>query len=80
MSYKETLGDGFFLSKDADESKLAAIAGQFKESTLQQVVMAGIGYVHEGSAENDWENILKLFKDGSIRVLVCPLNLCWKPL
>ena len=78
MSYKETLGDGTFLSKDADASQVAALASKFEEQTLQQVVLAGVGYVHEGTSESDWENITTLFKDGIVRVLVCPFNLCWK--
>ena len=78
MSYKETLGGGTFLPKGADSSKVADLARTFKEQSLQQVVPAGVGYVHEGMSEDDWETVATLYGDGTVRVLICPFNLCWR--
>jgi|AntRauTorckE5430_2_1112549.scaffolds.fasta_scaffold00836_2 pre-mRNA-splicing helicase BRR2 len=81
MSYRETLGDGSsFLPQNADidASKFAEVAGNLNEPTLQQVVNAGVGFVHEGMSKDDWDSVTGLFSEGSLGVLVCPYNLSWK--
>mmetsp|Transcript_13763 Transcript_13763/g.20677 ORF Transcript_13763/g.20677 Transcript_13763/m.20677 type:complete len:1176 (+) Transcript_13763:3-3530(+) len=80
MSYKDTLDGSSFLSENTVEIalKIAEIARCLKEPTLQQVVSAGVGFVHEGMSEDDWDTVTGLFSDDSIGVLVCPYSLCWK--
>lgn len=80
MSYKDTLDGSSFLSENTVETalKIAEIARCLKEPTLQQVVSAGVGFVHEGMSEDDWDTVTGLFTDNSIGVLVCPYSLCWK--
>merc|ERR1719276_425936 len=75
MSYRETLDDKTFLGKDADINSLGK---DVKEAALQQVLSAGVGFLHENMADSDWDCVTNLYRDGIIRVLVCPFDLCWK--
>ncbi len=78
MSYRETLGDGSFLGKDASMAKIEEISGQIKDLALQQVLTAGIGFLHEGMQDKIFNSVVKLFREGSLSVLVCPFNLSWR--
>ena len=49
-----------------------------KEAALQQAVSSGIGFLHENMAGSDWDCVTNLYRDGILRVLVCPFDLCWK--
>ena len=57
---------------------MSATAEDLKEAILQQVVGTGIGFVHEGLSELDWESVTGLFQGGCLSVLVCPFNLSWR--
>ncbi|KAL3923274.1 MAG: hypothetical protein SGILL_001748 [Bacillariaceae sp.] len=77
MTYNESRSETPFFDPAAHhELKIAAT--KMKEPTLQQVLEAGIGFVHGGMANSDWERVLQLFKAGVIKVLVCPAELCWQ--
>lgn len=77
MTYNESRdGSPFFNPATHQELKLAASG--IKEPTLQQVLEAGIGVVHGGMANSDWETVVNLFNSGDIKVLVCPAELCWQ--
>jgi len=78
MSYREALGGETFLAKGADLDKIQEVAGQLKDATLQQVVTAGVGFIHEGMLDSNWDAVTQLFRDGSLSVLVCPFDLCWR--
>jgi len=62
MAYRESLDEGTFLGTDADSSQVSAAAEELKEATLQQVVTAGIGFVHEGLSELDWESVTSMLE------------------
>ena len=49
-----------------------------KEAALKQVVSSGIGFLHENMTGSDWDCVTNLYRDGILRVLVCPFDLCWK--
>jgi pre-mRNA-splicing helicase BRR2 len=77
MTYNESRdGAPFFDPSGHHELKIAA--NSVKEPTLQQVIEAGIGFVHGGMANSDWDTVVKLFNAGDIKVLVCPVELCWQ--
>ena len=78
MTYRESMDEGTFLSKSAQKDDMAAISAELHEPALQQVVTAGVGFVHGGMLDSDWERITQLYCDGIIQVLVCPSDLCWK--
>jgi pre-mRNA-splicing helicase BRR2 len=78
MSYRETLGESTFLPKGVRSEDLENRVSCIRDSTLRQVSLSGIGFVHEGMTESEWEVITRLYHDGLLRVLVCPVNLCWK--
>ena len=78
MTYRENLDGGSFLGKDVDMEQLSLVTGKLKEQTMQQVVKQGIGYVHDGMSDSDWEIIVDLYSDGILNLLVCPADLCWK--
>jgi pre-mRNA-splicing helicase BRR2 len=77
MTYNESRGGtSFFDPSGHHELKIAA--DKVKEPTLQQVIEAGIGFIHGGMANSDWDTVVKLFNAGDIKVLVCPVDLCWQ--
>lgn len=78
MSYRETLGEATFLGKGNSKENIEKAAVTFKDLALQQVLGAGIGFVHDGMNESNFNSIVDLFRDGSLGVLVCPYNICWK--
>lgn len=77
MTYNESR-DGSSFFNPAAHQQLKVAASLIREPTLQQVLEAGIGFVHGGMANSDWETVLKLFDSGDIKVLVCPAELCWQ--
>jgi len=79
MTYRESLDNGkTFLNSNMTSEKIASIAKNLREPALQQVVMAGIGFVHAGMSKSDWETTLNLYRDNTLSVLVCPADLCWR--
>jgi len=77
MTYNESRNGASFFNPET-QHKLKTIASTIKEPTLQQVLEAGIGFVHGGMAYSDWESAVNLFNEGNIKVLVCPAELCWQ--
>lgn len=77
MTYHESRGGLPFLGLDA-APEIIEIAATVKEPALQQVLEAGIGFVHGGMVHSDWETVVSLYSRGLIKVLVCPADLCWK--
>jgi len=78
MTYHESQEGGTFLSKNVQPDEIEQVASELREPALQQVVASGIGFLHGGMTESDWERITELYQDGIIRVLVCPADVCWK--
>ncbi|VEU37035.1 unnamed protein product [Pseudo-nitzschia multistriata] len=77
MTYNESRNGTPFFDPGAHQ-ELKAIASTIKEPTLQQVLEAGIGFVHGGMPNSDWASTVNLFNGGKIKVLVCPAELCWQ--
>uniref|UniRef100_A0A7S4W4W0 RNA helicase n=1 Tax=Ditylum brightwellii TaxID=49249 RepID=A0A7S4W4W0_9STRA len=78
MTYKESVGEGSFASSNKDPNEITDIISSLREPALQQVVTAGIGFVHGGMVDSDWECVTNLYKEGALRILVCPADLCWR--
>jgi len=78
MTYHESLGEGTFLGNGVDGSEFSSVRDSLREPALQQVVNAGVGFVHGGMKDADWESVTKLYQNGTLQVLVCPSDLCWK--
>ena len=78
MTYRESQGEASFIGSGGSEEQMASLASQLREPALQQVVTAGIGFVHSGMVASDWNQVVELYRQGIIRVLVCPAELCWK--
>ena len=70
MTYCENLDGGTFLGKDVDMELLSIVTEKLKEQRLQQVVKQGIGFVHDGMSNSDWEAIVDLYNDGTLNFLV----------
>ena len=78
MAYRETLGEGSFLSSYSTDDRVKEVRDEMNDPALQQVLSAGIGFVHEGMSSTHFNAILELYRDGVLGVLVCPFNLCWR--
>ena len=78
MTYYQSIEGETFLGKGADAEAVANVASNLREPALQQVTTSGIGFLHDGMVESDWEQIIDLYQKGSITVLVCPVDICWK--
>lgn len=76
MTYQESQGESSFQGESNGE--LSKKATELREPALQQVVSAGIGFVHGGMLESDWKLVISLYQSGALKVLVCPADLCWK--
>ena len=77
MTYNDSQGGQPFF-KEGSQDRIREVASRTREPALQQVLEAGVGFVHNGMVPGDWENIVSLFNEGLIKVLVCPAELCWK--
>jgi len=78
MTYHQSIDGETFLGEGANPDEVAEVAANLREPALQQVVASGIGFLHDGMVESDWEKLLHLYKTGAITVLVCPVDICWK--
>lgn len=78
MTYGESQNYGSFVGSGSSDADIALVSKTLREPALQQVVAAGIGFVHNGMVEADWNTVVDLYQRGTIRVLVCPADLCWR--
>ena len=78
MTYHESQGDSNFLGETMSPAEIDDISSDLRDSALRHVISAGIGFVHEGMVEADWEAVTQLYNSETLRVLVCPVDLCWK--
>ena len=78
MTYRESRVGELFLGDGVSQEEMARIAAEIREPALQQVLASGIGFLFAGMVESDWEIVVDLFEKGALRVLVCPVDLCWK--
>ena len=77
MTYSANQGTGGFQGASTGVD-IASVASSLREPALQQVLAQGIGFVHSGMVDSDWNKIMDLFAKGALRILVCPSELCWK--
>lgn len=78
MTYHQSIDGETFLGKDTSKDEVREISANLREAALQQVTTSGIGFLHDGMVESDWDQILALYRNGCITVLVCPVDICWK--
>ena len=78
MTYYQSIEGKTFLGKDTNADEVAEIARKLREPALQQVTTSGVGFLHDGMVESDWEQIIDLYQKGNLTVLVCPVDICWK--
>ena len=78
MTYHQSMDGETFLGKGVDYDEIAQLSSSLREPALQQVVTAGIGFLHVGMTEDDWEKVVEIYRKGAITVLVCPVDICWK--
>ena len=78
MIFSKNIKGKTFLGNNANTEEASNVASNLIEPTLQQVITSGIGFLHDGLVDSDWEIIIRLYQKGYITVLVCPVNICWK--
>mmetsp|Transcript_17823 Transcript_17823/g.25189 ORF Transcript_17823/g.25189 Transcript_17823/m.25189 type:complete len:2374 (+) Transcript_17823:76-7197(+) len=80
MSYNQSLGEEgeSFLGHSSKTNDAISVSSKMRDRTLQQVIVSGVGFVHEGMMETDFDSVINLYCTGIITVLVCPYNMCWK--
>lgn len=77
MAYRESLDSSkSFLGSGKMDMK--SVTSNLSEPSLQQVVSAGIGFVHDGMLDSDFDAVISLYKENILTVLVVPADLCWK--
>ena len=76
MTFRERASDSSFLGKHDD--KFDQVLSQIREPALRQVAGAGVGYVYEGMLEADQRIVSTLYLNGTLRILVCAVEMCWK--
>lgn len=78
MTYRESRVGESFLGDGITSEEIAETTRSIRETSLQQVLVSGIGYLFAGMVDSDWATVVDLFQKGVIRVLVCPVDVCWK--
>ena len=78
MTYRESRVGESFLGDGVSPEDIAEATKAIREPTLQQVLQSGIAFVFAGMVDSDWSTVVELFTKGAIRVLICPVDLCWK--
>jgi len=73
VTFKDSLDEGTFLRSKRDN-----ILNEASDSSLAQVISAGVGFVYDGMNERDWIHVMSLYREGTLTVLVCRFDLCWK--
>jgi pre-mRNA-splicing helicase BRR2 len=76
MTYSENQGQGLFSQHLMDGNEIDVES--MREPALRQIVKAGIGFLHSGMVDSDWRTVVDLYQKNSIKVLVCPADLCWR--
>jgi pre-mRNA-splicing helicase BRR2 len=74
VTFRDSLDGGTFLGLKSDLVNTHHI----RDSSLNQVVSAGVGFIYDGMDEKEWDYIIQLFRDGTLTVLVSPFDICWK--
>ena len=77
MTSRVNQGSGDFLGRSSTADDVALLSESLREPALRHVLSCGIGFIYRGMFDSDWETVLKLFSGGTLRVLVCPGELCW---
>ena len=78
MTYHDSQEGSSFLGSNANGEEMDAVAAALREPALQQVVPAGVGFLHEGMVDSDKEKITELFNNETLGILVCPIDVCWQ--
>jgi pre-mRNA-splicing helicase BRR2 len=78
MSYHATQGELTFAGQGDGSLDLDEVVAGLREPALQQVVSSGIGFVHSSMLPDDWKTVVEMYQKGYVRVLVCPIDVCWK--
>ena len=77
MTYHATRGGDPWVESSSTQDVLDVVAS-IREPALKQVLEAGIGFLHAGMVQSDWQTVVGLFDAGKIKILVVPAELCWK--
>jgi len=77
MTYHDSRGGDPFVDASDAEQLLEAVAA-IREPALKQVLEAGVGFVHAGMVQSDWQTVVELYNTRKIKILVVPADLCWK--
>ena len=82
MAYRESMENGNFLGERClnqpnEMDKLREAALKLRDTTLQQIVMEGIGYIYEGMPSDDFQIVVDLYLNNALQVLLCPAPQCW---
>ncbi len=77
MAYNDSRGGELFVPSEL-KAEVVDASSSVREPALQQVIGAGIGFLHGGMVQSDWELVIELYNSGRIKVLVIPAELCWK--
>jgi hypothetical protein len=76
--YAESQGLDMLSTADLMDEHAAEIESYVWEPALAQVRQAGIGFIHSGMPIAGLDAIISLYNKGILRILVCPVELCWK--
>jgi len=74
VAFKGSLDEGTFLRVKSGIMNSYEVS----DSSLAQVISAGVGFVYDGMNDNDWNHVMTLYREGTLSILVCPFDLCWK--
>lgn len=77
MTYNDSRGGDSFVNSEF-QSEVVEASSSIREPALQQVIGAGIGFLHGGMIQSDWDLVIALYNSGKIKLLVIPAELCWK--
>jgi pre-mRNA-splicing helicase BRR2 len=76
MTYRQGQGAKPFGGSTSNE--FLEVVSTLREPALQQVAREGIGFVYQGMLDDDMNRVSTLFGEGSLRVLVVAVDVCWR--
>ena len=76
LTYGESRRQDFAAQRRSKDDDLQI--KRLREPALSQVLKAGIAFLHSGMVESDWDVVVRLYLKGTVKVLVCPADLCWR--
>ncbi|VDL83323.1 unnamed protein product, partial [Nippostrongylus brasiliensis] len=67
-----------FLHISENDETFRKLLDSIQDKTLQETLLCGVGFLHEGTNAKDFQIVEKLFSSGAIQVCILPRTMCYQ--